>query len=75
MVLGDVALRHRLYLAAKPSHMGVVVDGLAFPLRRPTVCNYQTRGQGFLSSAAFSRRGTVDGGDFLRDAKPPDLDI
>jgi hypothetical protein len=29
IVIGDVALQHRLYLAAKPSHVGVHVDGLA----------------------------------------------
>jgi hypothetical protein len=29
MILGDVALWHQLYLAAKPSHVGVDVDGLA----------------------------------------------
>jgi hypothetical protein len=28
----------RLYLAAKPSHIGVDVDGLACPLHRPMVC-------------------------------------
>jgi hypothetical protein len=39
MVLGDIASQHRLYLAAKPSHMGVDVDGLACPLHRPIVCS------------------------------------
>jgi hypothetical protein len=29
MALGDVASRRRLYLAAKPSHVGIDVDGLA----------------------------------------------
>jgi hypothetical protein len=29
MIFGDVASRHRLYLAAKPSHVGVDVDRLA----------------------------------------------
>jgi hypothetical protein len=32
MFLGDVASRRRLYLAAKPSHVGVNVDELAYPL-------------------------------------------
>jgi hypothetical protein len=29
-----------LYLMAKPSHMGVDVDGLAYPLHHPTVHSY-----------------------------------
>jgi hypothetical protein len=33
-----------LYLAAKPAHVGVDVDGLAYPLHRPTVYSCQTRG-------------------------------
>jgi hypothetical protein len=33
-----------LYLAAKPSHVGVEVDGLACPLNHPTACTRQTRG-------------------------------
>jgi hypothetical protein len=44
MLLIDVASWCRLYLAAKPSHMGVDVDGLAYPLHRPTIYNCQTRG-------------------------------
>jgi hypothetical protein len=32
-----------LYMAAKPSHVGVDVDGLACPLHRPTACNRQMR--------------------------------
>jgi hypothetical protein len=43
-VLRDVVSRHWLYLAAKPSHVGVDVDGLACPMHRPTVYNFQTRG-------------------------------
>jgi hypothetical protein len=31
MVLGEVVGSRRLYLAAKPSHMGVDVDGLSCP--------------------------------------------
>jgi hypothetical protein len=30
-----------LYLAAKPSHVGVDMDGLAYPLHRLTACSYQ----------------------------------
>jgi hypothetical protein len=35
-----------LYLAAKPSHVGVDVNELAYPMHRPTVCSCQMRGQG-----------------------------
>jgi hypothetical protein len=35
MVLRDIASWHLLYLVAKPSHMGVDVDGLANPLHHP----------------------------------------
>jgi hypothetical protein len=38
MALGDIASWHRLYLAAKPSHVGVDVDRLAHPLHRPMTC-------------------------------------
>jgi hypothetical protein len=75
MVLGDVASRCQLYLAAKPSHVGVNVDGLASPLHGLVVCNRQTRGQGFLSGTTFSRHAVVVGGAFSGDAKPPGLDI
>jgi hypothetical protein len=44
IVLGDVASRHQLYLAAKPFHMGVDVDGLTCPLHRLTACDCQMRG-------------------------------
>jgi hypothetical protein len=54
----------RLYLAAKPSHMGVDVDSLACYLHHPMVCGHQTSGQSFLSSAALSHRVTVGGGTF-----------
>jgi hypothetical protein len=43
-VLGDVASWCRLYLVAKPSHMGVDVDGLAYPLHHPMACYRQMRG-------------------------------
>jgi hypothetical protein len=42
MFLGDVASHRRLYLAAKPSHVGVNVDGLAYLLHHPTTCSRQT---------------------------------
>jgi hypothetical protein len=41
----DVAL-WGLYLAITSSHVGVEVDGLAYPLHRPTARSYQPRGQG-----------------------------
>jgi hypothetical protein len=48
MVLRDVTVLRWLYLAAKPSHVGVDVNAFACPLHCPMVCSYQTRGQGFL---------------------------
>jgi hypothetical protein len=45
MVLGEIARWHQLYLAAKPSHMGVNIYGLSCPLHRPTFCGCQTRVQ------------------------------
>jgi hypothetical protein len=52
-VLGVDVVRHWLYLADKPSHIGVDEDGLSFPLHRPTVCSHRTRGHGFLSGASL----------------------
>jgi hypothetical protein len=43
-----------LYLAAKPTHVGVDADRLACPLHRPMACNHQTRGQGLLTGVVFS---------------------
>jgi hypothetical protein len=36
----------QLYLVAKPFHVGVDLDGLAYPLHRPTARNFQERGHG-----------------------------
>jgi hypothetical protein len=44
MVVGDIAKQRRLYLVSKTSHVGVDVDGLAYPLHHPMVCSHQTRG-------------------------------
>jgi hypothetical protein len=44
MVVGDIAKQRRLYLVSKTSHVGVDVDGLAYPLYHPMVCSHQTRG-------------------------------
>jgi hypothetical protein len=74
-VLVDVASRRQLYLAAKPSHVGVDVDRLAIPVHHPTICSHQTRGQGFLFGAALSYRTAVGGGAFIGDVKPLGLDI
>jgi hypothetical protein len=52
--LRDVTLWCWFYMAAKPSHIGVDVDGLACPLHRPTACNRPMRGQGLLSGTALS---------------------
>jgi hypothetical protein len=45
-----------LYLATKPSHVGVNVDGLGCPLHRPTAYNHQTSGQCLLPGAILSHR-------------------
>jgi hypothetical protein len=74
-VFGDVVMLHWLYLAAKPSHVGVDVDRLAYPLHCPTTCSRQTRGQSFLLGAALSHHATVVGGTFLGGARPPSLNI
>jgi hypothetical protein len=60
-ILGDIASWHRLYLAAKPSHVGVYVDALACPLHHPMACGCQTRGHGFLSGATLSHHAAVSG--------------
>jgi hypothetical protein len=74
----DDSWRHRrfaqLYLTAKPFHVGLNVDGLAFPLHRHTVCGRQTRGQSFLSDAALSHNTVVDSDAFLEGAKPSGMD-
>jgi hypothetical protein len=43
-----------LYLAAKPSHMGVDVDGLACPMHWHMVRSCQTRGQCLLPGVVLS---------------------
>jgi hypothetical protein len=43
-----------LYLAAKPFHMGVDMDGLACPLHRHKVCSCQTRGRDLMSGVILS---------------------
>jgi hypothetical protein len=69
-VPGDVASRCWPDLLAKSSHMGVDVDGLAYPLLHPMACSHQMRGQGFLPSVVLSHHVAVGGGALLWDAKP-----
>jgi hypothetical protein len=71
-VLGDVNSQHRLYLAAKPSHVGggVNVDGLTSSLHCPTACNHQMRGQSFQLGTALSHHTVVGGGAFLGMRNP-----
>jgi hypothetical protein len=61
-----------LFLGAKPSHMGVNVDGLAYPLHRPMTSSCQMRGQGLLPgivlSHHYSGQWSLSG-----DVKPPRL--
>jgi hypothetical protein len=64
-----------LYLAAKPSHMGANVDGLACSLHRPMVYSHQRGGQSFLTGIAPSHHAVVGGGAFPGDVKPLGLDI
>jgi hypothetical protein len=75
MFLGDVASRRRLYLAAKPFHVGVDVDELAYPpaLSYDLQASDGGRGQGFLSYAVLSHRCSGRW-CLLRDVKPPGLD-
>jgi hypothetical protein len=46
----------RLYLVAKPAHVGVDVDGLACRQDHPTACNHQMRRHGLLPDVALSHR-------------------
>jgi hypothetical protein len=61
-----------LYLAAKPSHVGVNVDGLACPLHYPMVHSFQMMGHDLpldiVLSCCCSRRW-----HFLGDVKLPEL--
>jgi hypothetical protein len=64
-----------LYLAAKPFHVRVNVDKLAYPLHRPTTCDRQMKGQSSLSDTAMSHRVVVGGDAFPGGVKPLSLDI
>jgi hypothetical protein len=63
------------YLAVKPSHVEVDVDGLAYSLHHPRICSRQRGGQSFLTGSIPSCHATVDGGAFPGDAKPSGLNI
>jgi hypothetical protein len=74
MVLRHVASWHWLYLTAKPSHVGVIVDELACPctiLRHVAVRRGHKASCQVLSSPVV----TVGSGAFAWDVKPPGLDI
>jgi hypothetical protein len=47
-----------LYLFAKPTHVGVDMDGLAYPLHHPMICDRQTRGHGLLPGSILFHRYT-----------------
>jgi hypothetical protein len=64
-----------LYLAAKPSHVGADVDGLACFLHHPMVCSHQRGCQSFLTGVSPSHYVVVGSGAFTGDARPPGLDI
>jgi hypothetical protein len=53
-----------LYLAAKPSHVGANVDGLACSLHHPTAYNHQRGGHCCLTGDVLSHRSAVGGGPF-----------
>jgi hypothetical protein len=55
-VLGGSVVRCWFYLADKPLHVGVGVDGLAFPMHHPMTCSHQKRGQGLLPGIVLSYR-------------------
>jgi hypothetical protein len=65
-----------LYLAAKPTHVGVDVDELACPLHHPMAYGHQTRGQGLLRDDVLSCPVIVVGQWRLsRGCEAPGLDI
>jgi hypothetical protein len=73
--LEDFATRCWPDLVAKSFHVGVDVDGLAYPLYHPMACSRQTRGWAFLPGVILSHHVAVGGGALLRFVKPPGLDI
>jgi hypothetical protein len=63
-----------LYLAIKPSHMGVDVDEIAYPLHRPMAYSCQTRGHGLLPGVVLFCR-CIGRWHLSGDVKPPGIDI
>jgi hypothetical protein len=59
------------YLATKPSHVGVYVNGLACFPHRPTVYCRHRGDQSFLVGVAMSRHAGLGGGAYPVDVKPP----
>jgi hypothetical protein len=66
----DVALRCWPDLAAKSSHAGVDVDGLACHLPRPTAYSRQTIGRDFLRGAVLFHCVAMGGDALLGVVKP-----
>jgi hypothetical protein len=59
-----------LYMAAKSSHLGADVDGLACSLDRPMAYSHQRGGQCCLTGVVMSRHAVVGGGPFLGVRSP-----
>jgi hypothetical protein len=75
LVLGDIVSWCRLYMAAKPSHVGVDVDRLTCPLHHHMAYSHQMRGQSFPTGVALSHYAAVGGGAFPGGGKTSGLDI
>jgi hypothetical protein len=63
-VLGGIASWHWPFLAAKPSHVRIDVDVLAYPLNRTMIHSYPMRGHGLVSRTALSYRAVGGSGVF-----------
>jgi hypothetical protein len=51
------------------------VDGVAYSLHRPTVCQRKRGGESFLIGVVLSCHVAVGGAIFPRDVKTPSMDI
>jgi hypothetical protein len=71
MVLGEVLRGVGFTWLLSLPMWGVNVDGLAYPLHRPTTYSCQSRGQSFLSGTALSHHVAVSGAPFWGGAMPP----
>jgi hypothetical protein len=54
-----------LHLVVMHSHVGADMDGLAYSLRYPTNCGWQTKGLCCLKCVVPSRRSAVGGVELL----------